>query len=389
MKIGLLLPSILTAKRFEDRIFAPKELFLWLADGLVDRGHEVFVYGSSNIKTKARLISGNQLLEIKDYVSIKDVRKKSDIAAALTFERNLHEYEIELASRAFAHANEHKLDILHIYLANFSHYFVNFSKLPVLFTLHDPVFSENILEHFRLKLFNHHNYIAISDSQKKQYENLLQMKSVFTVYHGIKLENFTFLDNSNGYICLIGRYLPEKGFSDAIKTALQLKIPLKIASSKNYQEIEYYKKEIEPYLKSPLIREEGFLDPQSRSKLLGEAKILLFPVRWEEPFGMVMIEAMATGTPVVAYAQGSVPEVIKDGETGFIVNVSDDDIRGDWIVKKTGVEGLIEAVQRIYSMSEEEYKQMRRNCRAQVEQNFTVKKMVENYEKVYEKLIAT
>lgn len=102
-----------------------------------------------------------------------------------------------------------------------------------------------------------------------------------------------------------------------------------------------------------------------------------------------MIEAMACGTPVVAYARGSVPEVIKDGETGFIVNSSEEDKRGDWIVKKTGIEGLCEAVEKIYSMPEEQYRQMRRNCRTHVEKNFTVERMVGEYEKVYNQILSS
>jgi glycosyltransferase involved in cell wall biosynthesis len=100
-----------------------------------------------------------------------------------------------------------------------------------------------------------------------------------------------------------------------------------------------------------------------------------------------MIEAMACGTPVVAYAKGSVPEVIADGVTGFIVNSGESDKRGDWIIKKTGIEGLSEAVERIYSMSGEDYKKMRFACRKYVEKNFSVEKMIEEYEKIYRKLL--
>jgi glycosyltransferase involved in cell wall biosynthesis len=102
---------------------------------------------------------------------------------------------------------------------------------------------------------------------------------------------------------------------------------------------------------------------------------------------MVMIEAMACGTPVVAFARGSVPEVIKDGETGFIVNPSDEDKQGDWIFKRTGVDGFGEAVERIYSMPDTEYRKMRYACRRHVEENFTVEKMVNGYETVYRKIL--
>jgi glycosyltransferase involved in cell wall biosynthesis len=96
---------------------------------------------------------------------------------------------------------------------------------------------------------------------------------------------------------------------------------------------------------------------------------------------------MCTGTPIVAYARGAVPEIIQDGKTGFIVNPSADDIRGNWIVKKTGIEGLCEAVQRIYSMPKAEYLQMRKNCRAHIEKNFTLERMTNEYEKVYKKIL--
>ena len=121
--------------------------------------------------------------------------------------------------------------------------------------------------------------------------------------------------------------------------------------------------------------------------LMQKAKAFLMTINWEEPFGLVMIEAMACGTPVVAFARGSVPEIVKDGETGFIINPSDDDVRGDWIIKKTGFEGLCEAVNKLYSLSQEEYKQMRLACRKRVEERFTIEKMVEEYEKVYQDVL--
>jgi glycosyltransferase involved in cell wall biosynthesis len=115
---------------------------------------------------------------------------------------------------------------------------------------------------------------------------------------------------------------------------------------------------------------------------------MLAPLTWEEPFGLTLIESMACGTPVIAFARGSVPEIIEDGKTGYIVNSSEDDKRGDFVIKKTGIEGLCEAVERIYDMSEEGYRQMRKNCRAHVENNFTVERMVDQYEALYKEILA-
>jgi glycosyltransferase involved in cell wall biosynthesis len=123
------------------------------------------------------------------------------------------------------------------------------------------------------------------------------------------------------------------------------------------------------------------------SAFYGGSRLTLFPIQWEEPFGLVMTESMATGTPVIAFARGSVPEVMKDGETGFIINPSDNDIRGNWLIKKTGVEGLIEAINKIYDMPANEYLKMRKNCRKHVEQKFSMEKMVDSYEDVYKKIL--
>ena len=123
-------------------------------------------------------------------------------------------------------------------------------------------------------------------------------------------------------------------------------------------------------------------------KRYGKSKVLVMPYQWEEPFGLVMIESMACGTPVVAYARGSVPEIIKDGQTGFIVNSSEKDKRGDWIVKKTGIEGLLEAVEKIYAMPEAEYLEMRRNCRKHIEKHFTIERMINDYVETYKEVVA-
>lgn len=124
-----------------------------------------------------------------------------------------------------------------------------------------------------------------------------------------------------------------------------------------------------------------------RVHFLQSAKVFLFPIEWEEPFGLVLIESMACGTPIIAYARGSAPEIIKDGVTGFLINPSEDEKRGDFLIKKTGIDGFFEAVKQIYSMSKKEYENVRIACRKHVEENFTIEKMVDNYEKIYAEVI--
>jgi len=178
-----------------------------------------------------------------------------------------------------------------------------------------------------------------------------------------------------------------KGCDTVLQIAKKLK--KKTIISGLIQNKMFFENKIKPLIKnlSNLVTFIEKLTFVEKNKILSNPKLFLFPIQWEEPFGLVMIEAMATGTPVVAFARGSAPEVIKDGKTRFIVNPSDDDIRGDFIIKKTGIEGLCEAVERIYSMPEEQYRKMRKACREHVEKNFTVEKMVDEYEKIYKEIL--
>lgn len=375
MKIGLILPSLLATKRFDDRIFAPKELLATLADGLVKKGHQVFVYGSPNINTKAEIISLDSLLETQDFISDKDSHYDEVLSKHLSFVRTMNEYEIAVTNNAFNHANKTKLDILHCYLGYYAHYFVDLSTVPVVFTLHDPVFPQISLEYQRLKHFPDHKYIAISNDQKNEYKRLLGIDCIDVIYHGLVLVNFTFSLSPGNQMIFYGRFVKAKGVEHAIEAAKRTGFPLKLASSKNYRETEYYKHEVKPKIDSKLITEIDFLGPKARDEFLGQAKVALFPIQWSEPFGMTLIESMACGTPVVAFAKGSVPEIVKDGVTGFIVN------------PEAGVSGLVDAVKKIYSMSEAQYQEMRKNCRMHIEEKFTSDLMVEKHLEIYKKII--
>ena len=388
MRIGLLLGSLIAAERFSNRIFAPKDLFINLANELVKEGHTVFVYGTSNLKTNAKLISYKNPIENHPVLSKKDFLRTEHDKKILTIVRDDYEYQSHLISNTISHANAHNLDILHSYCDDLSHYFVKLSKIPVVFTIHDPVFPDYSLEYLRLKMFPNHNYISISNSQKRLYEkSSLGIRPIAAIHHGVDINDFEYEQKPEDYLLMIGRYIPEKGFDDGMRAAIKLGKKIKIASSNNYKETPFYKQNIVPFINNPQVEGIGFLNQERKNKILKKSRAFLFPIKWEEPFGMVMIESMATGTPVIAYAHGAVPEVIKDGKTGFIINPSNDDIRGNWIIKKTGFEGLVEAIKRIYSMPEEKYKAMRRAAREHVEKNFTVEKMTQRYVEVYKEII--
>ncbi len=347
-----------------------------LCQGLTKKGHQVtlFASGDSKIDGKLSYIFKEKLLD-------KNISWSHYLNPLLHF--------------AFAYEEIKKtgdFDIVHGHYSLASDLislsFANSSELPALFTAHCPLTIDQKYDD-RKKLFeycNQVNFVSISNKQRT-----LPLKYISTIYHGIDIQQSPFSDwPKDGYILWLGRIVPEKGLADALDLAGQLKKKLVVVgrvdkeSESNYQ---YFQTKIKDQLTNPQITSFETVDTESRNKLLLQSKCFLFPIRWEEPFGLVMIEAMACGTPVVAYARGSVPEIIKDGETGFIVNSSDEDIRGDFIIKRTGFEGLKEAVEKIYSMEKNQYENMRQACRSRVERFFTVEKMVENYEKVYYKIL--
>lgn len=385
MKIGLLLPSVYMGRKYSNKIFAPKDLFLNLADGLAERGHEVYVYSSPDTKTKAHLIPGEGDLIEQDFLSPRF--RALDRIAKL---KNAHvatriEYEIDLTIKAYLQAKEKKVEIMHSYHDFVAHYVNRAIPIKTVYTIHDPRPRKEHLEYWRFKNFQKDKYIFISKSQLRNFRKLIRCVGI--VYHGINIGKFTFSEKGGEYFAFLGRYVKEKGVVEAIEAAKSVGMTLKMIGENAYRRLPYYKEKVLPQIKKGVIEDETFLAEADRVVFLKNARALLFPIRWEEPFGLVMIEAMACGTPVAAFARGSVPEVLVDGETGFIVNPSSHDIRGNFIIKKTGVEGLREAVKKIYAMPQDKYQKMRQACRAHVEKNFTVERMVDDYEEIYRNIL--
>jgi len=204
------------------------------------------------------------------------------------------------------------------------------------------------------------------------------------------VSRFTFNLTGGNYLVWLGRFTPVKGAKEAIEIAKAVKMPLLMAGKIDWaveRDKQYFKEFIEPHFKKGEIEYLGEANHAQKNKLMGSALCLLNPISWDEPFGLVSAEANACGTPVVVFARGAAPEVIKDGETGFLINSSKKNIKGDWLIKKTGIEGISEAVERIRMMPKNRYQKMRRACREHVEKNFTIEKMADSYEKLYQEVL--
>ncbi len=265
----------------------------------------------------------------------------------------------------------------------------HFLKKPVLIIGHFPV---NFATKFYINTFGlpkNNYFVFLSQFQLKQ-ANFIPENQKTVIPNGINVKNFTFYPEGKDHIVWNSRVHTRmnKGLEQAMHLANEMKLTLNATGFVEKTSEKYFEDTIIP-LKSKYAQftRQQLTDEINKNDIFGSAKVFLFPIQWEEPFPLVVLETAASGTPIVTYARGSLPETVIDGVTGFLINPSDEDIRGNWIIKKTGMEGLIEAVKRIYTMSKKEYMVMRKNCRKHAEEHFTVERMVDEYEKLYQQII--
>lgn len=382
LRIALLCPHMFMQKDIlPNVIFSPGELAISLANGLVDYGHEVTIFSPGPVESKANNMYENvSLIEVelkqREY-GYQELLKKHP----LLFISMARQVQSNLIAKAFHMANKNLFDIVHVYM-NEEEIALAFSELcnvPVVFTHHDPF---NYLAKYRsnLPLHKNKNWISISNAQQEKMPE--DTNWIATIHHGLNPAEFAYsMENLQDYLLFIGRIIKPKGLHLAIKavqefnqrnnTHLTLKIAGKHYSSK--EKNNYWKNEIEPFLNTGLIEFIGFLsDKKEKNDIYKNALATIMPSTWDEPFGMVAIESLASGTPIIGFKKGALPEIIDDS-CGLLVNYEkDNDARN--------IERLCAAISSIKTIK-------RKNCRAHFESNFTTNHMIQNHVKAYSTLL--
>jgi len=312
----------------------------YLTEELVRQGHDVTLFASGDSKTSATLVSpcGRSLR--------LDPGCQDPLAC-----------HIVMIDEVLRHASDFDVIQFHIDYLHFP--FSSRSNVPHVTTLHGRLDLPELPLVYRQ--FRSVPLISISDAQRAP---LPWASWLATVHHGLPEDLYCLDEDPEPYLAFLGRVSPEKGVDKAITIATRAGLPLRIAAKVDKVDREYFDCCIKPLLKNPLVDFMSEIGDQEKQDLLGRASALLFPIDWPEPFGLVMIEAMACGTPLIAFRRGSVPEVVDQGVTGFIVD---------------NIEEAVNAVEAISSLS-------RNRCRAVFEQRFSASRMARDYVLQYEHL---
>lgn len=272
-----------------------------LTDALVDLGHDVTLFASGDTQTKASLVKGRD-----QAIRLDSAPLKSDLAAHLAM---LHDVRRRAASFDVMH--------FHVDLIHFP-FFENMAR-TTLTTLHGRLDLKDLDAAYRS--WPQFPLVSISDHQRRPLPGASWMA---TVQHGLPGVGGRVNTGPRDYLAFLGRISPEKRPDRAIEIAKRAGMKLKIAAKVDAVDAAYHREHIAPLLDHPLVEFVGEIGDADKAEFLGNAAALLFPIDWPEPFGLVMIEAMSAGTPVIAWKCGSVPEIIEDGETGFIVDSIDE-----------------------------------------------------------------
>jgi len=313
----------------------------WLTESLVAAGHDVTLFATGDSRTSARL------------VPVRD--------AAARFVRNFEVNNAPYARMIETVARRaHEFDILHSHLDFHPFSVLTRQPTPFVTTLHGRLDQDWVAPTYGL--FPTAPLVSISDSQRAPAPTL---PFAATILHGMPADLLNPVPSEPSYFAFLGRISPEKGIVDAIRIAQACNTRLKIAAKIGEEDLPFHEEIVAPLLDDPLIEFIGEIDDSHKPAFLSGAKALLFPIAWPEPFGLVMIEAMACGCPIIAYRRGSVPEVIEHGRTGFIVD---------------NVAEAVAAIARLPELP-------RQAIRARFDERWTAKRMADDYLALYQRLI--
>jgi glycosyltransferase involved in cell wall biosynthesis len=314
----------------------------FLTEALVDLGHDVTLFASADSVTQAKLVPcAPRALRLDD--SCRDPLA----------------HHVAMLEEVFRRASE--FDVIHFHLDYLSFPRARHCRVPHVATMHNRLDLPELEPLFRT--FADIPVVSISDAQQAP---LPFANWCGTVYHGLPLDLYSFRPGRGKYLAFLGRVSPEKGVDRAVEIACRLGLPLKVAAKIDDKDRKYFEQRLKPLLARPNIEFLGEIGEHDKGDFLGNATALLFPIDWPEPFGLVMIESMACGTPVVAFRRGAVPEVMRDGVSGYVVD---------------SIEGAVEATARALELP-------RKRCRAYFEGRFSAPRMANDYVAVYERLIA-
>jgi glycosyltransferase involved in cell wall biosynthesis len=312
-----------------------------LTEELVRRGHDVTLFASGDSMTSARLVA----------CCPEALRLNPSCVDQLAH----HVVMLEEVMK-----EKENFDIIHFHV-DYLHFSLSRREQVVnISTLHGRLDLPDLIPLYQQ--FREMPVISISNAQRKP---LPWLNWEATVYHGMARNRYSFYPEGGDYLAFLGRTSPEKGLDRAIEIAKRTEMPLKIAAKIDKADADYFEAVIKPLLNTSLIEFIGEIGYPEKNDFLGNATGLLFPINWPEPFGLVMIEAMACGTPIIAFNNGSVPEIMRNDVTGFVVN------------------DMAKAVQGVHNLSSID----RRGVRSHFEECFSVERMAEDYLQIYKRLV--
>lgn len=321
-----------------------------LAINLGKRGHEVTVFAAKGSKLD---FPGIKIIESSPFPTNKDrsQNRKWEINQALQVLSLQHNFDI---------IHFHYEPVIFRYSVDENEFnLLEYFTTPILSSFHNQTYIDEHIEYYKShKRLWKIPYTFVSHNHKQP---LSFLPHTFVVYNGIPVETFEFNNNPKNYLVFLGRITPSKGVVEAIQVAKLAGKKLIIAAKIDEVDSEYYEKEVKSLIDGRQIVYIGEVNHKQKVKLLKDASCLLFPIQWNEPFGIVMIEAMACGTPVIALAKGSVSEIIKEGRTGYIVNTTSE---------------MVDAISKIGNIN-------RQQCQKWVEKLFNAQKMIGRYEAIY------